>query len=554
MNCYFGTILCVAAFALHGLAVEIIPVATTPPGGLDPEEAPQFIFVTFDDAVNPDIFEMVGQISHHRHADGSPVGFTFFVSTNYTDYYLVHQLHAAGHEIAVHTITHTTGGETDFLTWVREIEGCHEALYRYAGIPLDEIRGFRAPFLAYNAATYEALGALGFDYSSSVSEPLGVHSVSPSEMIWPYTLHEGLQQTLWTGTGPSSSLPELMEVPMWLLFEEDGTRHPEEMDPAGSRESLLALFKKNFLDRYEGNRVPLGIWLHAANWLGSPSAPQQDNVDALNEFLAWALEKPNVWVVGISKGVDWMYDPQPAGDAATKENLRPTTYEPLPESATIVNAFAEGSFKSVGNRALHYPKPENVFQRMNEHPAQITGVELEVEATNVWSSSRPTGFQGEVRIRNTSGQPIESWSVLWTPADFEVTGMWGQASMEALPDGSIRIQANSWASPVIPAGGELVADFGATGDPDDLGTLKGDFSANVTELAPFSLSLNLEAEGELHFRWDRNAPIYHLQRKSDLLNGSWETVKTLYGRTEHLLPPPDQTSDKAVFYRVTSEQ
>ena len=229
MNCYFGTILCVAAFALHGLAVEIIPVATTPPGGLDPEEAPQFIFVTFDDAVNPDIFEMVGQISHHRHADGSPVGFTFFVSTNYTDYYLVHQLHAAGHEIAVHTITHTTGGETDFLTWVREIEGCHEALYRYAGIPLDEIRGFRAPFLAYNAATYEALGALGFDYSSSVSEPLGVHSVSPSEMIWPYTLHEGLQQTLWTGTGPSSSLPELMEVPMWLLFEEDGTRHPEEM-------------------------------------------------------------------------------------------------------------------------------------------------------------------------------------------------------------------------------------------------------------------------------------------------------------------------------------
>ena len=536
-----------------GLSAEIIPVATDAPGNLAREDIPQFIFVTFDDAVNPDIYEMIGRISQHQHADGSPVGFTFFVSNNWTDYYLVHKLHAAGHEIATHTITHTTGGGTDFLTWVREIEGCREALHRLAAIPIEEIRGFRAPFLAYNGATYEALQALGFDYSTSVSEPLGKFSLSPSEMIWPYTLHDGLQQTLWTGTGPSSSLPELMEIPMWLLFERDGSRHPKEMDPSGTRKELVQLLKDNFLDRYDGNRVPLGIWLHAAPWLGSPGAPRQDNADALNEFLEWALQKPNVWVVGMSKAVDWMRNPLPADQAAAAGMLSPSTYEPVPESETLKNSFPKGTFKSVGNKALHYPAPDNVFQREQLRQTQIKSVELEIVTTDIWSpNSRPTGFQGEIRIRNNSEQVIEDWSVIWTPGAFEVSGMWGDTDMEALPDGRIRIQRN-WKGPTISAGGVLVASFGASGDPDELGSLEGNFTGTTTELPPFHASLKRGADGELHFRWDRNAPIYYLQQTTDLPNGPWETVKTIYGRTELTMPTPD-ASAQAVYYRIQTEQ
>ncbi len=538
------------------LAAEIIPVATHAPGNLAREDIPQFIFVTFDDAVNPDIYAMVGQISQHQHADGSPVGFTFFVSTDYTDYYLVHQLHAAGHEIATHTITHTTGPATDFITWVREIEGCREALHRLAGIPLAEIRGFRAPFLAYNAATYEALYALGFDYSTSVSEPLGKFSLSPAEMIWPYTLHEGLQQTLWTGTGPASSLPELMEVPMWLLYERDGSRHPEEMDPVGTRASLVQLFKDNFLHRYEGNRVPLALWLHAATWLGSPAAPQQDNVDALNEFLAWALQKPNVWVVGISKAVNWMRHPLPAGEAAASGMLNPDTYPPVPASAAISNAFSKGHFRSVGNRALHYPAPATVFDRVQQRQQQVAGVELEIVATDIWSpGSRPTGFQGQIRIRNNSEQTVEDWSVFWTPGAFEISGMWGDFGMEALPDGRILLQKHSWngAPHEIPAGGLLTASFGAIGDPDALGSLDGSFSATVSKPPPFQAALSTAATGELHFRWDRNAPIYHLQQTTDLLNGPWETIQTVYGRTELRMPIPEHPHH-SVFYRIQAEQ
>jgi peptidoglycan/xylan/chitin deacetylase (PgdA/CDA1 family) len=536
-----------------GLYAAIIPVATEPPGELAREDIPQFIFVTFDDALNPDIYEMIGRISQHQHADGSPIGFTFFISNNYTDYYLVHKLHAAGHEIATHTITHTTGGGTDFLTWVREIEGCREALYRLAGIPLADIRGFRAPFLAYSASTYEALNALGFDYSSSVSEPLGHFSLSPAEMIWPYTLHDGLQQTLWTGTGPSSSLPDLMEVPMWLLYESDGSRHLKEMDPAGSRESLVQLFKDNLLERYNGNRVPVGIWLHAAPWLGNPTAPQQEHVDALNEFLAWALQKPDVWVVGMSKVVDWMRNPLPADQAAAAGMLSPSTYEPVPESETLNNSFATGTFKSVGNKALNYPKPNNVFQRELTRKTQVHSVELEIVTTAIWSpNSRPTGFQGEIHIRNNSEQVIEDWSVIWTPGAFEVSSMWGDTNMEALPNGRIRIQPN-WKGPIIPVDGQLVATFGASGDPDQLGSLEGNFTGTLTELPPFHASLQRRADGELYFRWDRDAPIYHLQQTTDLLNGPWVTIKTVYGRTELRMPKAD-TSAPTAFYRIQTEQ
>lgn len=79
---FFTGLLC----AWLDLCAATIPVATDPPGDLAREDVPQFIFVTFDDAVNPDIYEMIGRISQHQHADGSPVGFTFFVSNNYTDY------------------------------------------------------------------------------------------------------------------------------------------------------------------------------------------------------------------------------------------------------------------------------------------------------------------------------------------------------------------------------------------------------------------------------------------------------------------------------------
>ncbi len=281
-----------------------VDVSTDPPGGLEPEEVPQMILITFDDAVHQPVVDLLALINEHENPDGSSAPFTFFVSTDFSDYYLIHRLHRAGHEIAVHTMTHSTGTSTGFDTWIREIEGCREALSRYADIPREEIRGFRAPFLAHNGAMYEALDALGFSWSSSVLEQPGLHSPDPAHFIWPYTLHDGLKQFEWQGTGSEKSLPGLMEVPMWVLAE--GTSYYD-MDPGASGETLFQLLKQNFQTRYNGNRTPLGIWLHAATWLNEGTA------QGLNNFLAWALEQPDTWVVTGSMLERWVCDTGPRG-------------------------------------------------------------------------------------------------------------------------------------------------------------------------------------------------------------------------------------------------
>jgi hypothetical protein len=209
---------------------DILPASADPPGGLAASNTPQIICITFDDSVNANSRSRVQTLSGHTQHGGRPVPFTFFVSTEYTDYWLVHLYHAEGHEIAVHTMTHTTGSETDFSTWIREIEGCRHVLARYGNIPREDIRGFRAPFLKYGPAHFDALSALGFDYDSSVYERPGFLSADGGSLIWPYTLHEGLRQTGDTGLPPTNRLPDLVEVPMWCLLCEAGSYT---MDPPG---------------------------------------------------------------------------------------------------------------------------------------------------------------------------------------------------------------------------------------------------------------------------------------------------------------------------------
>src|SRR5437764_8911349 len=65
-------------------------------------EIPQFVMLTFDDAVTvtnfPSYMDYLGK--RLNKANGCPASATFFVSHDYTNYQLVHELHRRGHEIA----------------------------------------------------------------------------------------------------------------------------------------------------------------------------------------------------------------------------------------------------------------------------------------------------------------------------------------------------------------------------------------------------------------------------------------------------------------------
>jgi hypothetical protein len=70
------------------------------------DKIPQLVMLTFDDAVtslNAPFFEEA--INGRTNPDGCPVAATFYVSHEYTDYSMVHNLWSQGHEIALHSIT-----------------------------------------------------------------------------------------------------------------------------------------------------------------------------------------------------------------------------------------------------------------------------------------------------------------------------------------------------------------------------------------------------------------------------------------------------------------
>lgn len=81
--------------------------ATRIPGDLRPEETPQMVILTFDDAVNNENWEIYQKVfaANRTNANGCPISATYFLSHEYTNYRDVQKLWNDGHEIAVHSIT-----------------------------------------------------------------------------------------------------------------------------------------------------------------------------------------------------------------------------------------------------------------------------------------------------------------------------------------------------------------------------------------------------------------------------------------------------------------
>lgn len=72
----------------------------------DVRQVPQFVMVTFDDAITTLNIKTYRQLADdRRNKNGCPLSFTFFVSHEYNDYEFVNEMYNKGHEIAVHSIT-----------------------------------------------------------------------------------------------------------------------------------------------------------------------------------------------------------------------------------------------------------------------------------------------------------------------------------------------------------------------------------------------------------------------------------------------------------------
>ncbi|ORX89556.1 glycoside hydrolase/deacetylase [Basidiobolus meristosporus CBS 931.73] len=272
--------------------------SVNPPGGIAGANAPQFVTITFDDAVQAYTFPAALDIlSSHKNPNGCPAVGTFFVSTQYTDYNLVTQWYGMGNEVACHTMNHVGNPPKE------EIGGSRMAINSFAGIPRGKLAGFRSPFLNYSAATFQNVAELGFEYDSSLTA-LGADS------FWPYTLDNGIANDCYSGICDSGlKVPGFWEIPMYAVM--DGAT-PHLMDPNldSKPETVLQWLKDNFNRHYNGNRSPFGIYLHPAHISKSPGINYpQDQVRMLKEFASWASQQADVWFVTNQQLLSWMKNP-----------------------------------------------------------------------------------------------------------------------------------------------------------------------------------------------------------------------------------------------------
>jgi len=515
---------------------ECICASAEPPGGLDPTNTPQLVLITFDDAVWSSRYTTCRQIfTNHYNPNGTPIQATLYINTDWNDYQYISRLHAQGHEIGVHTMTHTTSSNTDIVAWRSEIYGARKALADLAQIPLHEIRGFRAPHLGFNNASFQAVADAGFEFDASVKEVPGNLSTNGASYIWPYTLDNGLGQEATTGLAPTNTFPGLFEVPIWVLLETNGNEACT-MDCPHPESEFLDLLKYNFTNHYDGNRAPMGLFLHYY-WLEN----EPWRIGVINQFISWALTnfEPNVWFVSSHALVEFMRDPVDIASATSFPPFITITNSLPPEESLVTCSYTTGTFKTWGECPAAYPKPDTVFK---DSFAATSGVVW----INIYTSFS-TAYGAHMVVSNNSGKTMIDWK-----AEFEI----GAGELDTVIDGNY--ETNEQHVTVWPVGAKRPIASGEVQSNVEIWIKNTGGITNINNLtltlydltpkAPTIYSCTGNTSNELVLTWDNTSPGYKVMFTSNINAASWQYQKNVFGRTSTVINLP--TACTSGFYRL----
>merc|ERR1712038_2089412 len=314
------------------------------------ENVPQMVTVTFDDAINNNNIDLYSEIFNRarKNPNGCDIKATFFVSHKYTNYTAVQDMHAMGHEIAAHSITHNDdeGFWTDANVdeWAKEMAGSRLIIDKFANITDNSVVGLRAPYLRVGGNNqFTMMEEQAFLYDSSITAPL------QNPPLWPYTMYFRMPHRC---HGDLQRCPTRSHAVWELVMNElDRREDPkiEEVLPGCAMvdscnnikdgEQFYRFLNHNFYRHYDQNRAPLGLFFHAA-WLNN-------NLDILDAFLFWVdetLKQHNdVYFVTMTQVIQWIQNPKNSDGALN--------FEPRP--ACIAPNRCKLSTKELPGEALH---------------------------------------------------------------------------------------------------------------------------------------------------------------------------------------------------------
>jgi peptidoglycan/xylan/chitin deacetylase (PgdA/CDA1 family) len=285
-----------------------VPASNNPPGGLSVKEAPQFVVLGFDDNPREGGLEWVLSLLSKYNIKASFYIFPLAASSSRV-VELWKKAAEEGHEIGNHSYSHSEKLLTaDYTTWRNEIDA--STLWICSNITKQKISGFRAPYTVLSEASLSAAYDAGmlYDCSSWVN-------LVDDQFIWPYTLDSGLINIAYKDLG---KYPGMWEIPYYPL--KDGDKWVDGFDytlwtTQTDAKKVLKLLKDSLDFHLNTNHSPMVIGLHSnyydatttSTWKITPSERQW----VLEQFIVYALSKPEVRFVPAKELIQWMRNPRP---------------------------------------------------------------------------------------------------------------------------------------------------------------------------------------------------------------------------------------------------
>ncbi|XP_068624155.1 chitin deacetylase 8-like [Battus philenor] len=311
--------------------------STDIPGGLLPRDTPQFVSLTFDDAVNGiNIFTYREIVYGRRNSNGCPAGTTFYVNHEYTNYQLVNELYNNGYEIALHSLTHRTPqtfwANASVEEMMQEFADQRLQMSHFGLIPAEQMKGIRLPFLQMSGNTsFQMMARAGFVYDHSWPT---TSYTNPG--LWPYTLDYASKHDCIVPPCPTASVPGVWVFPMIAWSDLHGTPcamvdtcyfTPALDDEDGWYNMILANFERH----YRGNRAPFGFYIHEWYLAINPAVKR-----ALIRFLDLVNNLNDTFMVNGHEIIEWVQNPIPVHEYArrpcrrfSRTPCRPTSCGPL---------------------------------------------------------------------------------------------------------------------------------------------------------------------------------------------------------------------------------
>ena len=303
--------------------------------------------------------------------DGLPIKMSFYVNGKYSEDAGAawKEAYLAGNEIGNHTYSHFLDSSDESIDarllgrepWAKEIAQNDTAIINATGISKDEIVGFRVPRLEFNREAFLAMTDRGFLYECSIEEG-GEDGMDGTNNYWPYTLDNGSQaDSLQTsesvgendwGYKEVGKIANLWELPVYNFVVpadslsgsysfDKGLRSrvhnsfdyfdtatgfitgfdynifaPANWDGAAMKANEYLATLKHSLDLHlKGNRAPFTYGMHPDFYAKEANEDYKSAGDHLSrrkvvqDFIDYALTKPNVRFVTSKQLIDWMINP-----------------------------------------------------------------------------------------------------------------------------------------------------------------------------------------------------------------------------------------------------